>query len=252
MAAMDEFRKEREAIKNATLKQKLSYFWDYYKWYVVIPLIIIIMVGNTIYHKLTDPETILNGVLLNCYNMEKQDATLEFMESFYEAHDIDTKEYKADFNTTLSYSTDENAASSNYSTMQVLMAWTGAGTLDFLTGNLDAMVDLSYRSYFVDLTSVLTEEQIKQYEPYFLYMDEAVIEKRSEAFDKGEDTESIPVPDATKPETMEKPIPVMIDMSQSGKLTEVYGDSGNALTFGIVANAPNTDMVLNFIDFLME
>ena len=98
MAAMDEFRKEREAIKNGTLKQKLSYFWDYYKWYVIIPLIIIIAVGSTIYHKLTDPETILNGVLLNCYNMEKQDATLEFMESFYEAHDIDTKEYKADFN----------------------------------------------------------------------------------------------------------------------------------------------------------
>ena len=83
-------------------------------------------------------------------------------------------------------------------------------------------------------------------------MDEAVIEKRSEAFDKGEDPDSILTPDATEPETMEKPIPVMIDMSQSKKLTQVYGDSGNALTFGIVANAPNTDMVLNFIDFLME
>ena len=79
-----------------------------------------------------------------------------------------------------------------------------------------------------------------------------VVDEDEVDLDKGEDTESIPVPDATKPETMEKPIPVMIDMSQSGKLTEVYGDSGNALTFGIVANAPNTDMVLNFIDFLME
>lgn len=252
MAAMDEFRKEREAIKNGTLKQKLSYFWDYYKWYVIIPLIIIIMVGSTIYHKLTDPEVILNGVLLNCYNTEKQDATLEFVELFYEAHDIDTKEYKADFNTTLSYSTDENAASSNYNTMQVLMAWTGAETLDFLTGNLDAMVDLSYRGYFVDLTSFLTKEQIELYEPYFLYMDQTVIEKRSDAFDKGEDPDSILTPDATKPETMEQPVPVLIDMSQSEKLTEVYGDSANALTFGVAANAPNKDMTLAFIDYLMK
>lgn len=252
MAAMDEFRKEREAIKNGSLKQKLSYFWDYYKWYVIIPLIIIIMVGNTIYHKLTDPETILNGVLLNCYNLEEQAPTTELLETFYEKQEIDTSEYKVDLNTSLSYSTDENAASTNYSSIQVLMAWTGAGTLDFISGNLDAMVDLSYRGYFTDLTEFLTEEQIAQYEPYFLYMDQAVVEKRNEAFDKGEEADSIPTPDATQPETMEKPIPVLIDMSQSEKLTTVYGDSANALTFGVAANAPNQEMTLAFINYLMK
>lgn len=252
MAAMDEFKKEREAVKNGTLKQKLSYFWDYYKWYVIIPLVIIIMVGNTVYHKLTDPEVILNGVLLNCYNMEEQVPTAELIEAFYEKQEIDVSEYKVDLNTTLSYSTDESAASSNYSSIQVLMAWTGAGTLDFLTGNLDAMMELAYRGYFVDLTTFLTAEQITLYEPYFLYMDQAVVEKRSEAFDNGEDANSIPTPDETKPETMEKPIPVLIDMNQSEKLTTVYGDSADALTFGVATNVPNKDMTLAFIDYLME
>ena len=35
MPVMDEFREEREAIKNAGWDYKLKYFWDYYKWFVI-------------------------------------------------------------------------------------------------------------------------------------------------------------------------------------------------------------------------
>lgn len=253
MAGMDEFKKEREAIKNGTLKQKLSYFWDYYKWYAIIPLIIIIAVTSTIYNKVTAPDILLNGILLNCHNLEtEQDSTSELYQSFYERENIDTKEYAITLNTTLSYSTDESAASSNYSTLQALMAWTGASTLDFLTGNKEAMTDLCYRGYFVDLREFLTEEQIEKYEPYFLYMDQAVVEKRELAFEKNEDASTILLPDASNREDMEEPIPVMIDMSQSEKLTKVYGASAKELTFGVVVNAPNPDMIMTFMDYLME
>lgn len=253
MALMDEFKKEREAVKNGTLKQKTTYFWEYYKWYVIIPLVIIIAVTSTIYSKVTAPDVLLNGILLNCYNLEsEQESVSELRENFYEEEKIDTTEYEITLNTTLSFSTDENAASANYNTLQALMAWTAAGTLDFLTGDLDSMTDLSYRSYFVDLREFLTEEQITKYEPYFLYIDQAVITKRNAAFDNNEDASSILTPDATKPETMEEPIPVMIDMSQSEKLTEVYGTSADALALGVIANAPNKDMTLAFIDYLME
>ena len=33
-----------------------EYFWEYYKWYVIVPLIIIIAIGTTIYGKLTAPK----------------------------------------------------------------------------------------------------------------------------------------------------------------------------------------------------
>ena len=35
MPVMDEFREEREAIKNSSMKKKWGYFLDYYKWYVI-------------------------------------------------------------------------------------------------------------------------------------------------------------------------------------------------------------------------
>ena len=45
MAAMDEFRAEREAVKNGSFKEKLSYFWTYYKCYHSVPY-------NRLYHQL--------------------------------------------------------------------------------------------------------------------------------------------------------------------------------------------------------
>ena len=44
MAVMDEFKEEREALKNGTPRQKLAYFWYYYKWHVIIALVVIIMI----------------------------------------------------------------------------------------------------------------------------------------------------------------------------------------------------------------
>ena len=44
MAVMDEFKEEREALKNGTPRQKLTYFWYYYKWHVIIALVVIIMI----------------------------------------------------------------------------------------------------------------------------------------------------------------------------------------------------------------
>ena len=44
MAVMDEFKEEREALKNGTPKQKLAYFWYYYKWHVIISLVVIILI----------------------------------------------------------------------------------------------------------------------------------------------------------------------------------------------------------------
>ena len=43
MAVMVEFKEEREALKHGTPKQKFTYFMDYYKWYVIIAVIIIIV-----------------------------------------------------------------------------------------------------------------------------------------------------------------------------------------------------------------
>ena len=64
MAVMDEFKEEREALKNGTPKQKLAYFWYYYKWHVIISIVVIAMVGSFIYQYVNRKDTAFEAVLL--------------------------------------------------------------------------------------------------------------------------------------------------------------------------------------------
>lgn len=251
MALMDEFREERENIKNGTWKQKAAYFWEYYKWYVIVPAIIIISLVWYIHHMVTKTDDVLHGLLINAHNVEAQTTADEIAADFIEEMKIDTKEYSVTFNTSVTYIANDTSGTANYETTQAMMAWIAAGTIDFMSGDMDAMTDLAYKQYLVDLREVLTKEEIAQYEPYFLYIDQAVIDARSKAFENNEDGSDIEIPDCTKPETMEKPIPVLIDMSKCEALSEIYGETDN-LALGIANNAPNVETVVDFLEYLEE
>ena len=258
MAAMDEFRAEREAIKNGTFKQKAAYFWDYYKWHTIIALLIIIFVTSYVYNLVTATDTILEGVFLNVSNLDNETTPTIFADEFIKEYDIDTKEYDVSLNTNLSYmaaseqpeDATNNAMQTNYTTIQVLMAQSGAEMLDFIVGTHGSMQELSYNGYFADLSEILSEEDYALFEPYFLYLDMGVVEKQEEAYDKMEDSSTIPIPLCTEPDTMEKPIPVMIDLSQCEKVTSTYGYDVGTLAFGIITNGPNQENSLKFLKML--
>ena len=252
MAAMDEFREEREAVKNGPLKGRIAYFWDYYKWHTIIALFVLFLIGSTIYNKMTEKESAIHGILLNAFDYNTEDKETNLIDDFLKDQKLDPKEYTVTINSALGYvaDSDSDSMASNYNTMQALNAVAGAGELDFVTGTFTGMQDLAHKGLFVDLRTILTDEEIKKYEPYFLYMDQAVIEKKEEAFDKIEDVSSIEIPDCTKPDTMEKPIPVMIDVSKCQKLITAYGYEPESLAFGITPNAPHTKRALRFLDYL--
>lgn len=251
MALMSEFKEERDAVlKHGTLKQKIAYIWEYYKWHIIIPIVLIIAIISYIVNLVTAPDIILNGVMLNVYNMESQSPSETLLNDFYEEQKIDLKEQEINLNTSLYYRADD--INTNYQTVQVLMAWLSAGQLDFITGDATSLNDLAYKDYFTDLRDYLTEEQFEKYEPYFLYIDYDFYVKRSEKANNMEDVSDMELPDCTKPEEMVDPIPVMIDMSQSKRLAETYGETSDTLAFGITVKETNKDMTLAFLDYLME
>ena len=57
-----EFKSEWESVKKAPFKKKAADFWTYYKWFVIIPLIIIIGIASNIYNIVTDTDTVLNVI----------------------------------------------------------------------------------------------------------------------------------------------------------------------------------------------
>ncbi len=251
MALMDEFKEEREKIKNGTFKQKAAYFWEYYKWYVIVPVIVIVFLGTTIYQKVTAPEIILNGILLNTYNANSEEPSQKVIDDFSKLQEIDTKEYEVTLNTSMSFVANDTSGTANYESVQALMAWVAAGSVDFISGDHAAMTDLAYNGYFVDLREFLSDDEIQKYEPYFLYIDTATSKALDQALENYNDDSSVSIPDCSEPETMKEPIPVMIDLSKNAKLSNIYANS-DLLAMGIATNAPNKDMLLEFLDFLVE
>ena len=251
MALMDEFKKERETVlKNGTFKQKAIYIWEYYKWHIIVPILAIIAITSYIVNLVTAPDIIMNGVMLNIHNIESAHPSETLLTDFYKEQKVDTKKEEITLNTNLHYATDD--ATSNYESAQILVAWLAAGQLDFITGDVSALTDLAYKEYFTDLRDYLSDEQLEKYEPYFLYMDYDVYQKRSEAMSNMDDASIIELPDCTKPEEMKDPIPVMIDISKSEKVKQVYGNTTEVLAFGVTVKETHKEMTTAFLDYLME
>lgn len=241
------------ALKGTTSNGGFTGFLKQYKWHVVIWIIGLMIFANYAYHKLTDSVVLLNGIMLNTNYTEDENRAAELADEFAQIQNIDTNVYSITFDGSLTYIPgDDSDTSGNYESGQAILIQEEEEELDFITGPQDTMLDLAYNSLFMDLTQFFSEEELALYEPYFLYVDQAVIEQLEEAFDKEEDISSIVLPDPTKPEDMKSPAPVLLDMSQCEKLRNVYGDSTDTLFFGIIGNAPNRDLILEFIKYIME
>lgn len=238
----------KEYFKNATWKQKLYYFWEYYKIHTISIILIVVVVSSFIYHKVTDPEIILNGIFLNTNTLENEKTAEDLGLEFLESKKIDTSDYTVNFNEGL-YLTGDSTL--DYEGEQAVWVQCGAGTVDFIVSPVEHLMDFAYQEYYADLTSILTEEQLKKYEPYFLYVDGAVIEEMAAA-PADAPLDDIELPDPTKPEEMDEPIPVFIDMTQFEKLTNLYASDTDSLVFCILVNAPDSELAIDFLEYLTE
>lgn len=260
MAVMDEFKEERERIKKyGTRQEKLAYFWDYYKWHTIIAVIAIIVIGSSIYSSLTAKDIVLNGILLNSYSAVDEEVPSTLISDFLTEQQIDTTKNDITLNTSLYYTTDEeknsdyNMSELTYTASQIIVVQVAAGELDFMTGDLETLSSLAYSEYFVDLSTVLSEDQLALYEPYLLYIDQTVLEALNEDTDL-DSTKTITIPDCDKPETMEKPIPVMINISHCDDVKEFYPHmtEDDPIVFGFTVNSKHAEMTAAFLDFLMK
>ncbi len=248
MAAMDEFRKEREAIKHAPFKEKAAYIWDYYKWFIIVGVLLVVGITSYIYSIVTKKDVLLNGIILNVYHTEA-DAT-DLVTGFYEFQDINTEEEEINLNSSIFYNVESAQSMQN---IQVLMTWNSAEQIDFITcSDVASMTDLAYRGYFTDLTETLNPVDFEKYSDRFYYMDEDVLIRRREAVNKGDDIADIKIPDPTKPEEMVQPIPIFMKVSDSELMQKAYGKVDEELVFGISGMAAHPDMALRFLDYIME
>lgn len=249
MTLGEKLKKIRQAIKDGKGGAVFEYFYDYYKFEAFVIIGVLFFVGNLAFTKITEKDIVLSGALLNQYNILADEKITALGNDFLTQQNINLEENKAEFNTSLRYA-HSGDSSFNDATLQGLVAQCSGGTIDFITGDMEAMTIFAYGDYFYDLREVLSEDELEQYEPYFLYIDRDYQRQVDEALATPELIPTMVPPDMRYPEKMIDPAPVLIDLRESELLSDIYIDLVDVLCFGFTVNAPHLDLTKEFLDYL--
>lgn len=246
MPVMDEFKEERAAMKNGTPKQKLAYFFDYYKWHVVFGVVAIIFVATFLYQMVTKKDTAFYAMLINAsaYNYPEEK---ENINAFAAYTGTDTEKYNIIYDTSVQLGT-----GTDYYAAQQILVHVSAAEIDVMVSGNASLLQYAYMGDFCDLREFLSTEQQEKYRDFFYYIDGTVMEE-IEAARKDYDHEYVPdYGDPMHPETMQEPIPVGLFLPADCSLLQDYLFSGDNPAVSVLINTKHPEMASRFIDFLME
>ena len=250
MGLADEIKKNQEQINTLSAKEKFRYYWYYYKGYVLLIGGTILLIVGILLSVLLKKEAAINGVFLNPYSHAPYSSIETFTDDFLMDQQIDAKQYAFTVNTSLYYSVKEDSNVDNMTASQTLITQVSRAKLDFILGDQETMVSIAYSDFFVDLSQVLSEEQFALFEPYMLYIDQSVLDILNA--EGASDISSVTIPDVNRPDKMEKPVPILIDLSSCTYLDDFYVHVDEPIVLGCIHNAPHRDLVAELIAFMMN
>lgn len=224
MAVMDEFREEREAIKNAPFREKAEYYWEYYRTPVFITLAIIACVVSIIVSIASRPNYVLNGYLLNRYWFTEEGRDCDpFAEEYLTYRGYDTDKYEMELNGSLTYDPDdEEMADITYQTAQLIGTRCAAGDLDFMVADIDTIRVFDEADYYYDLREVYSEEELKAYEERLIYA------------------------------TNDSSMPIAIDITDSQKIQSMYGMQHEQLVITFFGTAEHMEEGKMFVEYILQ
>jgi hypothetical protein len=248
MAVMDEFKEEREALKNGTWKQRISYYWLYYKWYVIVAAAILVFIVSFVHNILTRKEDAFAAAFINAWAQEGEE---DYLQAFAQEAGIDLNEYQINMDSYL-YITQGSLDQTTMVTTQKVMVYIASSSLDVLAADETTFQSYGYSEALADLRTLLTPAQLERYQPYFYYIDAKVQEKKIALEEQSGSSEGLIYPDPTKPELMEDPVPVAVFINNSPSLQQAYTFSEDDVPMGIVVNSPRQQTAIAFLDYVMK
>lgn len=238
----DEIREQNAKMKNASPKEKLSYFKDYYLKATIFIVIGIIFFASLLHSMLSGPKDTAFAALFFNDLGDSSDTTLA--DNFAEYMGIDTKEHEVYIDASMNYhetpavteelpteqSTEYSLGGSSmyaydgYVDIQKSMALIASKELDIIVGDEEAFSYYAKAECFADITTMLTDEQLEKFKDAMFYY--------------------------TSPETG-KTIPVGIYVTGAAKLEEFYYYYGDVEPIlGFIVNSQNPDNALAFLDYI--
>ena len=247
MPVMDEFREEREAIKQKSFKEKIKYFCDYYKWHVIGGVILTAFAISLVHSVLTHKDWAFYGAFINAYQAPAYDT---FRENFAAQADIDLKEFDVLFDTSMYY-TDNSHDQGTLDTLERLTVYIAAGDVNVMAGGPSVMNQYAYNGFFQDLRQILPQDLQEQLEPYYYYADAALADEIDAQQESGLMTSAPRYPsDPTNAEGMAEPVPVGLYIQDCPRIQEAFVFQDSEVILGVIGNMPEVDSVIQFLRFI--
>lgn len=224
-------------------KQKVQYVWDYYKFPIAVSLILIYIIGYTIYGHFSKKDTVLYIGLVNVstgdqINEQLNDGFLKFM-------DEDTFKKDVQLYTGLYLTNDQNDPNHEYtyaSQIKILASIDGE-QLDVVLMNKEAFDTFSQNGYLYNIENLLQDsapDMMKELKPC-LATNTVILEDNSE---------DLLADDSLSYQAETKEYPMGLDMSQKGLFKQAGFE--DAIYLGVIANSPHMDTAVEYIKYLFN
>ena len=174
MAMRDEVREQQNKLKGKTFKEKLNYFWDYYKVHTIALVFAIIVISVFVKDIVTNKDNAFSAVILNSYAHDTQEG---FQADFAAYAGIDTDTYSCLIDTSATFSVG-SMSQYDIAFAQRIAAQAQTGELDAFVADTQAFGHYADGYLFQDLREILNEDEYQKFEPYFYYIDTTAIEER--------------------------------------------------------------------------
>lgn len=261
---MDEFKKEREDMKNQPFKKRLEYFWDYYKWWVIGGCAVLIAVIVTVVNVFTRKNDVLYVAMVNIVANPLSDSKSAISDPFLTEHGYTTKKNIVNFNTDFlfydspgseSSSAPEYSSTLGYQGRENLVVYVTAGDVDAICGGNDWFDYYAYNNFFASVDEYLPAEIIEQYSDRIYYMDMALKEEIERQEDEDITWEYTgEYPDGTCPEEMTDPVPVGVILDDSELFNNNFLgiDETKKIVIGMVVNSPEKELTADLIEYMLK
>lgn len=267
-SVIEEIREQqKKAFATMTPKEKLAYFWDYYKMHTIVAIIVIVFVVSFINAYRSSKPTAFYAVLLNADAYEDNAAAANaWNEGFMEYAGIDPESNQVNIDTSIGIS---SGGGNQYevANRQKMMAMMHAGDIHAIVANTETFEIYARLAYFYDLNATFTEEELAPYADLLYYTDGAAFDADTddtlEELDAAQEAVYSMVIDHSDPASMEKPVAVGVRIPQAGNK---LGDSGyydyiseydytfqgypSEIVIGIPVSVENPKITLQFLDYL--
>lgn len=238
-------REELKKLSALSWGERVGYIWDYYKPLMAAILVIIffISLGVEIYRNLQ------KDYLLNAYFVNSNTVL-----SDYETMTSDFEEYIGgleknqviNIDTTLTISEDLDQYSTASQTKLTAIASTG--DLDIIVMDAETFDRYYKEGFFADLSEVLTEEQMEQWEERLIFREPAADLKE----ESSEETEAAVQEAAYSSEQQSEAVPAAIDISDLDILEQYNIYTDEEVYAGVFSRISHPEMIRSFFDFLLK